>query len=131
LQCGQVTVNVPYELSFSDGIYHDKMPFMAIKTTIDRAGRVVLPKPLRDDLQLAQGDWLSLESNGNEIIIRPLRGIVPLEKKSGIWTFGSGEPLSLEQVNQTVQQIRRERDLKNLGPDATRGRRTGKKAKSL
>jgi len=107
------------------------MPFMAIKTTIDRAGRVVLPKPLRDDLQLEPGDWLSLESNENEIVIRPLRGVVPLQKKRGIWTFGSGETLSMEKVNQTAQQIRRERDQKNLGQDAARSRRSGKKAKSL
>jgi len=53
-----------------------------------------------------------------------------LQKKRGIWTFGSGEPLSLEQVNQTAQQIRRERDLKNLGHDAARSRRSGKKTKS-
>lgn len=100
-----------------------------LKTTIDRAGRVVLPKPLRDHLQLEPGDWLSLDSKEDEIVIRPLRGTVPLQKKRGIWTFGSGEPLSLEQVNQTVRQVRRERDLKNLGNDGRRAR-PSKKAKS-
>jgi AbrB family looped-hinge helix DNA binding protein len=100
-----------------------------LKTTIDRAGRVVLPKPLRDHLQLEPGDWLSLDSNENEIVIRPLRGTVPLQKKRGVWTFGSGEPLSLEQANQTTRQVRRERDLKSLGNESRRVR-SSKKAKS-
>jgi len=103
---------------------------MALKTTIDRAGRVVLPKSLRDNLQLEPGDWLSVESTENEIVIRPLRGAVPLQKKRGIWTFGVGEPLSLEQVNQTVQEIRRERDLKLLGHRTAETRLANKKAKS-
>src|SRR5437016_1007087 len=99
---------------------------MTLKTTIDRAGRVVLPKPLRDNLQLEPGDWLSVESTENEIVIRPLRGTVPLQKKHGIWTYGVGEPLSLEQVNQTVQDVRRERDLKLLGHRTPRTRRPNK-----
>ncbi len=103
---------------------------MTVKITIDRAGRVVLPKPLRDDLQLEPGDWLSIESTENEIIIRPLRGTVPLQKKHGIWTFGVGEPLSLEQVNQTAQGVRRERDLKLLGHRTPQTRRASKKAKA-
>jgi len=103
---------------------------MAIKTTIDRAGRVVLPKPVRDNLQLEPGDYLCVEGNENEIVIRPLRATVPLQKKQGIWTFGSGEPLSLEQSNQTLQQVRRERDLKVLGSSAVIASRRSKKAKT-
>jgi AbrB family looped-hinge helix DNA binding protein len=102
---------------------------MTLKTTIDRAGRVVLPKRLRDNLQIEPGDSLSVESTENEIVIRPLRGTVPLQKKHGIWTFGIGEPLSLEQVNQTVQDVRRERDLKLLGHANSRTRNASKKAK--
>jgi AbrB family looped-hinge helix DNA binding protein len=116
-------------MALVNGICHDKIPFMTMKTTIDRAGRLVLPKPLRDNLQLEPGDWLSVDSNENEIVIRPLRGEVPLQKKRGIWTFGSGEPLSLEQVNQTAKQIRRERDLDILGHRGAQTSRRGKKAK--
>ena len=98
------------------------MPFMETKTTIDRAGRLVLPKPLREELQLEAGDWLSLEGNENEIVIRPVRGTLPVQKKRGIWTFGSGETLSLEQVNRTMDQVRREREAEILGPPARRTR---------
>jgi AbrB family looped-hinge helix DNA binding protein len=104
---------------------------MPRKTTIDRAGRVVLPKALRDSLQLEPGDWLSLEGSENEIVIRPVRGSVALQKKRGVWTFGSGEPLTLEQVNQTTGEVRRERDFDVFGSGASRpSPRAGKKAKS-
>ena len=116
-------------ITIKNGIHHDKIPFMVLKTTIDRAGRVVLPKRLRDNLQIEAGDWLSVESTESEIVIRPLRGTVPLQKKRGIWTYGVGEPLSLEQVNQTVQDVRRERDLKLLGHGTSQTREARKKAK--
>jgi AbrB family looped-hinge helix DNA binding protein len=116
-------------MALNNGIYHVKMPFMTTRITIDRAGRVVLPKPMRDNLQLAPGDWLSLESNEDEIVIRPLRGNIPLRKKRGVWTFKSGEPLSLVQVNQTVQQVRQEREQSNLSRSSSRHSRTGPKGK--
>lgn len=104
---------------------------MTSKITIDRAGRVVLPKPMRDHLQLSPGDWLSLESREDEIVIRPLRGTIPLRKKRGIWTFRSGEPLSLDQVNQTMREVRQERDQINLGGESLRrGHKSSKSEKT-
>ncbi len=42
--------------------------------TIDKAGRVVLPKPVRDALQISPGDSLELESSEDHIILRPAKG---------------------------------------------------------
>ncbi len=39
--------------------------------TIDKAGRVVLPKPVRDALQISPGDSLELESSEDHIVLRP------------------------------------------------------------
>lgn len=64
---------------------------MATKLTLDKAGRVVLPKPLRDRLQLASGDTLNLESVGESIILRPVRQNVMLKKELGVWVY-QGEP---------------------------------------
>jgi AbrB family looped-hinge helix DNA binding protein len=36
---------------------------MTSRLTVDKAGRVVLPKPVRDELQLSPGDSLELESS--------------------------------------------------------------------
>jgi AbrB family looped-hinge helix DNA binding protein len=39
--------------------------------SIDKAGRVVLPKALRDRFRLREGDSLSLEVKGDAIELRP------------------------------------------------------------
>jgi AbrB family looped-hinge helix DNA binding protein len=83
--------------------------------TIDKAGRVVLPKPVRDALQISPGDSLELESSEDHIILRPARGTGRVYKKQGMWVFDSGEPLSADIVNRTRRQVRAERDLRNLG----------------
>jgi len=60
---------------------------MTTKLTLDKAGRVVLPKPLRDRLQLAPGDTLHLEMEGERITLRPVRQNVMLKKELGVWVY--------------------------------------------
>jgi len=60
---------------------------MTAKLTLDKAGRVVLPKPVRDRLQLAPGDTLQLETQGENITLRPVRQNVTLKKEFGIWVY--------------------------------------------
>lgn len=93
------------------------MVSMTARLTLDKLGRIVLPKPMREKLQLAAGDQLELESFDDRIILRPLRGTAQLRKKRGVWVFHSGEPLSAAAVQQTVDDLRRERDHQNLGKD--------------
>ncbi len=83
--------------------------------TIDKAGRVVLPKPVRDALQISPGDTLELESSEDRIILRPARGMGRMYKKQGMWVFDSGVPLAADVVNQTIRRVRAERDRHNLG----------------
>ena len=69
---------------------------MATRLTLDKAGRVVLPKPLRDQLQLAPGDTLQLETDGDHITLRPVRPKVMLKKELGVWVFqGDSTDVSL------------------------------------
>ena len=86
---------------------------MIAKLTLDKAGRVVLPKPLRDELELAAGDTLELESQGEQIMLRPVRGAAPLQKERGIWVYRTGRPLTATATDQTLRQIREERDQEN------------------
>ena len=83
--------------------------------TIDKAGRIVLPKPIRDKMQLNAGDQLKIETDEDRIILRPARGTAQLRKKRGIWVYHSGEPLSAATVDETLERVRRERDEHNLG----------------
>jgi AbrB family looped-hinge helix DNA binding protein len=88
---------------------------MNANLTIDRAGRIVLPKPVRDRLQIAPGDLLKMESDDDRIILRPSRGTAQLRKKRGVWVYRIDEPLAASTVQETAETIRRERDDHNLG----------------
>jgi AbrB family looped-hinge helix DNA binding protein len=103
----------PADNGIFDGKWYGIMVLM--KLTLDKAGRIVLPKPLRDELHLQAGDLLEVESSGEDITIRPARGQAQLHKKSGVWVYKSGEPLTAAEVEKTLRQIRRERELENLG----------------
>jgi AbrB family looped-hinge helix DNA binding protein len=88
---------------------------MSSRLTLDKAGRIVLPKPVRDELRLEAGDTLELESSSDEITLRPTRGHAQLRKKHGIWVYRSGETLSQAAVNKTVREVREERENQILG----------------
>ncbi len=88
---------------------------MTARLTIDGAGRIVIPKPLRDELDLAPGDTLELEIAGENITLRPTRGTVPLTKEKGVSVFRTGHPLPLSVANDVLDRVRTERDRDNLG----------------
>ncbi|MCZ7590053.1 MAG: AbrB/MazE/SpoVT family DNA-binding domain-containing protein [Gaiella sp.] len=81
-----------------------------MKTAIDRLGRVVVPKPIRDKLGLLGGEALEVEERDGVIELRPAvtevrtidtpEGPVarPLEKLP---------PLTDEHVRDTLEQVRR------------------------
>ena len=82
---------------------------------INKAGRVVIPKPLRKELHLEPGDALEMESAGERITLRPVRGTGPLTKEHGVWVFHTGQALPASATDEMLQQIREERDLATLG----------------
>jgi AbrB family looped-hinge helix DNA binding protein len=88
---------------------------MITTTNMDKAGRIVLPKPVRDELGLGPGDSLELESSEDQIVLRPARGGGRMYKEHGMWVFDAGVPLTVETVNKTLRQVREERDRRNLG----------------
>ena len=88
---------------------------MNARLTIDKAGRVVIPKSLRDTLNLGAGDTLELESSGEQITLRPVRGTGPLVQQHGVWVFRADEPLAATATDEVLERVRRERDLDNLG----------------
>jgi AbrB family looped-hinge helix DNA binding protein len=81
--------------------------------TIDKAGRVVLPKSLRDHLRLAPGDTLELTLEGEHLTMRPRRTVPPLQKERGVWVFRTGEPLTATEAQETLNNIRAQRDHRN------------------
>ncbi|HEY7352147.1 MAG TPA: AbrB/MazE/SpoVT family DNA-binding domain-containing protein [Terriglobales bacterium] len=83
--------------------------------TLDKAGRVVLPKAIRQELQIEPGDSLELEATEDQIVLRPARGNGRMKKVRGVWVFHSGHPMAPELAKKAVEKVRRERDRKVLG----------------
>jgi AbrB family looped-hinge helix DNA binding protein len=84
--------------------------------SIDRAGRLVLPKPVREQLQLEPGAPLELESFDDHIVLRPVRGNASMYKKQGVWVFrGGGAPLKASVVRETIRRVREDREQEILG----------------
>jgi AbrB family looped-hinge helix DNA binding protein len=90
---------------------------MTTHLTIDKAGRVVIPKAVREELHLEPGDSLEMESAGESITLRPVRGSGPLMKEHGVWVFRAGQPLPASATDRLLQQLREERDVTHLVSD--------------
>ncbi len=88
-----------------------------MNTTIcmDKAGRIVLPKAVRDELQLAPGGALDLEVAEDRIVLRPARRKPRMYKKQGIWVLHTGSPMADDAVQTTIKKIRSEREDRFLG----------------
>ena len=83
---------------------------MTTKISIDKAGRVVIPKRLRDELHLAAGDLLQLDSLGDSITLRPVQETAPLQKEQGFWVYRTGLPLRDLSIPEWIDKGREERD---------------------
>lgn len=88
---------------------------MRNEVTLDRAGRVVLPKGLRDDLRLSPGDTFDVTVQGDEVTLRPRRAATPLKKERGVWVFQTGRPMTSEETEETLRKIRTQRNRRNAG----------------
>lgn len=88
---------------------------MNSQVRLDQAGRVVLPKKLRDELHLYPGDTLDLTVQGDEVTLRPRRSSSPLQKKQGVWVFSTGKPMASDETAEALRDIREQRDRRNSG----------------
>jgi AbrB family looped-hinge helix DNA binding protein len=86
---------------------------MTTKLTLDKAGRVMIPKPLRQELHLGPGDTLQLESEGEQITLRPMRPKALLKKERGVWVY-QGEPTEAS-VSAVIDREREKRLREMLG----------------
>ncbi len=83
---------------------------MNTTVTIDKAGRVIVPKPLRDALHLKAGDQLEIENDGEAITLRQHRPKAVMKRKNGFWIFDTGGRITTETVNDVLNQTREERE---------------------
>ncbi len=71
---------------------------------IDKAGRVVLPKGVRDELAINPGDLLRITIRGNEVTLSPNKEACGFIKRGKALVFSSGGVDLLD--NETVENIR-------------------------
>ena len=88
---------------------------MNMTVVIDKAGRVVLPKSVRDELRVTSGDTLNLKLNGDEVVLSPTRSTSPLRRERGVWVFRRGKPIHAAVTDNLLDQLRGERDQTNRG----------------
>ncbi len=80
-----------------------------MRTTIDAAGRLVVPKPIRDAAGLRAGVPLEVTFRDGRIEIEPVPREVRIEDRDGFAVaepVGSFEPLDEEVVRRTREAIR-------------------------
>jgi len=76
---------------------------------------VVLPRRLRDELQLSPGDTLEVTVQGDEVTLRPRRSHSTLQKKQGVWVFSTGRPMASDETAEALRDVREQRDRGNAG----------------
>jgi AbrB family looped-hinge helix DNA binding protein len=82
----------------------------AMKTTIDSAGRIVVPKPLRQALALKPGQALDIRAGDGRLEIEVAPTPVSLKKRGkGVVAVPDERlpPLTAEEVRETLERIRR------------------------
>ncbi len=82
-----------------------------MRTTIDRAGRIVVPKPIRDRLSLAGGEELEVdEIDGRIVIGRTPRNVDLVETRHGLLAARPGADLpgiGPAEVRELLERTRR------------------------
>lgn len=88
---------------------------MTVKATIDSAGRVLIPKKVRDELRLGPGDRLDLEFESDQVVLRPARLSTSIRKENGVWIFRSGRGISSAETEKALYDLRQARDRSSRG----------------
>jgi len=63
-----------------------------METTLDRFGRIIIPKDVRDDMGLEAGAVLQIDKEGEKIVLQVFRGEPKIKEKKGILVF-TGKPV--------------------------------------
>jgi AbrB family looped-hinge helix DNA binding protein len=79
-----------------------------IKLTIDKSGRIVVPKPLRERLGLKPGTELEVLDQPGGVLLRRVEERPALVKIDGLWVHrGTAQPGG--NWDRVLQQVREER----------------------
>ena len=88
---------------------------MNVRISLDSAGRILLHESTREALHLGPGDTLELEIADEANHSAADAGHVAADQRTGVWMFRGGSPLRASVTDETLRQIREERDQQNTG----------------
>jgi AbrB family looped-hinge helix DNA binding protein len=99
-----------------DSWWHSKRGLTAMKwysngmkTTIDAAGRVVIPKQVRDLAGLEPGAEVTVEFSNGKIQLEPASKPVKVVRKGSSFVLRAPKgtpPLTIEKVNEILERVR-------------------------
>jgi len=99
-------------------IQNGNMAYMNATVEIDKAGRIVVPKKMRDSLHLRPGERLSIECHVDSITIARERKPRGLYEKGGWFVYdGGGPPVTTEEANRWIDKDREDRMKHILGTE--------------
>jgi AbrB family looped-hinge helix DNA binding protein len=81
---------------------------------VDKAGRVILPKPIRDRLGLQAGSDLELQEAPDGLLLTPIRRRPSLMKKGSFWVHTGELPAGYDIVK-AIDEDREDRIRKTWG----------------
>jgi len=85
-----------------------------MEATLDKFGRIVIPKQVRDDLGLSPGSIFRVEEGENGILLKPVEHREALVVKDGVLIFTGEVEGDIEQAVQRDRELR-SRKLAGLG----------------
>ncbi len=82
-----------------------------MRSTIDKAGRVVIPKAMREELGLRGGELLEITSRDGRIEIEPAAPEMVLVERDGFLAAeipgDDGPPQTADEVREVLERLRR------------------------
>jgi AbrB family looped-hinge helix DNA binding protein len=85
-----------------------------MKVRIDNAGRVLLPKPVRDRLGLHAGSELEIHERPDGVVLKPVLRRPSLVKKGSFWVYTGAIPPGYD-ILRAIDEDREDRMRKAWG----------------
>lgn len=87
---------------------------MVVTLKIDNAGRIVVPKPIRDRLGLRAGADIEIVETADGIVLKPVVDQPAMERINGLWVHHGRTPAHFD-WDRFVQEEREEHNRRILG----------------